>query len=174
MWWFPPFTCAAWKQPSRRIWMACPKNCTVHGWSYSCFWEFIITNYIPGTLKNMLFYSIDVWWNTHLSCNLLDLSNLNNHFQVDVSGSRYLYVYKVSPYQIYFVVNRVTLEPSHSIDPQTATDLCSSCWCYPKKGLLNTDKHSLDHFSLKLAILKPHVSWCLSPFFNRQIHTINA
>ena len=148
------------------------RNFTVHGWSCSCFWEFTITNYIPGTLNNMLFYSIDVWWNTHLSCNFLDLSNLNNHFQVDVSGSRYLYVYKVSPYQIYQFVNRVTLEPSHS-----------PCFCWYFLGriggnqsgncMLNTDKHSLDHFSLKLAILrKKHVFMMFVSIF-QQTNTQN-
>ena len=132
------------------------QNFTVHGWSCSFFLGVYYNQLYTWYPQQHVILFNNVWWNTHLSCNDFELSNLNNHFQVDVLGSRYLYVNKVSPYQIYQFVNRVTLEPSHSL---------YFCWYFlgrigresirklhglvfflltftPKKGLLNTDKHS--------------------------------
>ena len=34
---------------------------------------------------------MDVWWNNHFSCKDLESSNWNNHFKVDVSGSRKMF-----------------------------------------------------------------------------------
>ena len=40
----------------------------------------------PGTLNNNFF--MDVWWNNHFPSKGLESSNWNNHFKVDVSGTR--------------------------------------------------------------------------------------
>ena len=53
--------------------------------------------YIPGTPNNH--FLMDVWWNNHFSCKDLESSNWNNHFKVDVSGSRYI-LFSVAPFPL--------------------------------------------------------------------------
>ena len=88
------------------------QNFTVHGWSCSCCWEFTILYTWYPQQHIILFnrclvkhpFVMQWFW----------VIQLKQPFQVDVSGSRYLYVYKVSPYQF---VNRVNTAISRVITP---------------------------------------------------------
>ena len=47
----------------------------------------ILNQWVPGTLKYNQFF-MDVWLNNHFPSKGLESSNWNNHFKVDVSGTR--------------------------------------------------------------------------------------
>ena len=134
-------------------------------------------------------FLMDVWWNNHhFSCKDLESSNWNNHFKVDVSGSRYITVpfswrrkhmfffwlfwmfHWGSPFLPLFVLANKQIGEfggCRALEEWTSTDINSSCFRGDRKAqtidsyerMRRVKMRSIHRYNLELSN-DPH-GWCI-------------